>query len=62
MGLTPSLSPQIVSYISALKAKTLLYLLRKCENLLQCIWILTFFFNKTNSVFVILPFEILMNR
>ena len=56
MGSTLSLSPQIVSYISASKANTLLFLLRKCVQR-----ILTFF-NKNYSVFVILPFEILMNR
>ena len=41
------------------------FLLKTCENPLQCNamqMILTFFFSiKTNSVFVILPFEILTN-
>ena len=30
-----SLSPQFVNYISTLKANTLLYLLKKCENRLH---------------------------
>ena len=56
-----SLSPQFVNYVSTSKANTLIFLCIKCESPLHCKGF-SHFFNKNNSVFVILPFEILAIR
>ena len=57
------ISPQFGIYISNSKANTLLFfLLKKCENPLHCNAKDSHIFStKNNGVFVILPFEILMN-
>ena len=62
-SLTLSLRPHYVNYmymyISTSKANTLLFFVEKiCENPLHFV----IFSTKNNSVFVILPFEILINR
>ena len=57
--LTLSLSPQFVNCISTSKAIHYYFLLKKCENPLQCIAKDSHIFQKKMSVFVIWPFEIL---
>ena len=43
VSLTTSLSRQFVKYMLTILSNPLLFLLKKCENLLQCKKILTFF-------------------
>ena len=59
VSVTLSLSP-LLSY-QLLKANTLLFLMKKCDNPLQCKGFSHFFSAKSNRVFVIFMFEILMN-
>ena len=62
VSLTLSLSPQFVNCILTSKANALLFLLKKCENPLQCegFSCCFFFFQQKITVFVILPFKFQM--
>ena len=57
-----SFSPQFVNYISTAKANTLLFFVEKNVRILCSAKDSHIFSTKNNSVFVILPFEILTNR
>ena len=60
--LTLALSPQFVNYTSTSKANTLLFFVEKNVRILCIAKDSHIFSAKNNSVFVILPFEILTNR